>query len=135
MPQPKAPPKVTLDQLDDGARALLLAELQAQQATARAAVAVEGDRQIAARTAAIASLMHDRDHLRDCPGGRVEAYEARRPPQPSKAMPAADVTVVRCIECGGSTVLEETYPTVLARLDQLTAAALETAATDDDIEE
>lgn len=126
--------KVTLDQLTPAARDALRAELAAEQA-ATATVPAEGDRQVAARTAAIAAMMHDRDHLRDCPGGRVEAYEARRPPQPSKALPATDVTVVRCIECGGSTVIEQPYPATLAQIDQSTAAHLEKAATADITEE
>lgn len=120
--------KVTLDQLDDDARAALLAELaRTQTATTTQAVA-EGDRLAAARQAAIGDLMHDRDHLRDCPKGRVEAYEARRPPQPSRAIPATDVTVVRCMECGGSTVIEDAYALTLARIDQTVAAALAAAA-------
>ena len=61
----------------------------------------------------LSGLLEDRDHLRGCPGGRVEVYAAVRPAVPAKAQPAKEVSVVRCIECGGSTVMEERFETVL----------------------
>lgn len=65
----------------------------------------------------IRALLDPRDHMRDCPmDGRVEAYGARKPAKPDQAIPAADVTVVRCVECAGSLVLDEPFPDVVARL-------------------
>lgn len=116
--------KVTLDDLSPADRERLLVEaagtiasdddVRQQAETARAAE----------RNAAIAALLDDRDHLRGCPAdGRVEAYGDRKPANPARAIPAKDVTVIRCIECGGSTVIERSYAGVIADLE---------AASDDD---
>jgi hypothetical protein len=63
------------------------------------------------------SLMADRDHLRDCPTGRTEMYGGERPAQPEKGIGPKAVTVVRCQECGGTTVLDEEYEAAIAALD------------------
>jgi hypothetical protein len=120
--------KPTLADLSDADRAELLAELEASKAETSE---TDAEREAAVRSQLIAAGLDDRDHLRGCPGGRVEMYEATRPAQPSKGRPAADVTVVRCIECGGSTVIETSYAAALAALDQEVAAAI----ADDDDEE
>jgi hypothetical protein len=122
-PEPANTGAVTLDQLDPEARAALLAEASAQL-TADSAVKLEGAEAEASarRVEALAELLDDRDHLRGCPGGRVEAYAARKPPRPNDGIPAADVTVVRCVECGGSTVLEQNYPATVAQLEAAVAA-------------
>jgi len=52
----------------------------------------------------------ERAHMENCPGidgsARIEEFDARRPARPDQAVPAQDVTVTRCIECGGSSVKE-----------------------------
>lgn len=52
----------------------------------------------------------ERSHMEGCPGiegdGRIEEFVSRRPAQPDKAVPARDVIVTRCIECGGSSLKE-----------------------------
>jgi hypothetical protein len=114
-------PTITLADLPPDVRAALLAEAAAEkQAVAQAAVQSAEDAG-AARNAAIAALMDDRDHLRNCPGGRVEAYQARKPARPADAIPARNVTVIRCIECGGSLVLEQEYAVTNAAIDQAAA--------------
>lgn len=122
MPQPRnQKDKVTLDQLTPEARQALLTELRADTVAQAEAVASIAEQSAAVRNRATGRLLHDRDHLRDCPGGRVEAYESRRPPQPSQGRAATDVTVVRCVECGGSTVLEQPYAATVAAIDQAAA--------------
>jgi hypothetical protein len=72
----------------------------------------------AARLEQLREFMHERDHLRDCPNdGRIEAYPETKPARPDKGEPARPVTVIHCIECGGTTVLDEPYEEVLAALD------------------
>lgn len=110
--------KVTLDQLDDGTRAALKLELMEEQKDAEAAKAAAANVAGELRNRATAGLLDDRDHLRGCPGGRVESYASVRPARPADAIPKADVTVVRCVECGGSTVLEQPYPVTVAQIDQ-----------------
>jgi hypothetical protein len=67
----------------------------------------------------VRGLIHDRDHLVDCPNdGRVEFYPHRIPAKPNDGIPAEDVTVARCIECGGSSVVREPFGVVLARVEE-----------------
>ena len=67
----------------------------------------------AARDARVRELIRPRSHAEGCPvlpenggEGRVEHYSARRPANPLKAEPARDLTIVRCIECGGTQPIE-----------------------------
>lgn len=120
-------PKVDLDRLSPDEKAQLLAELQAeQQAEAEALVTVRND--------AMKSLMSDRDHLKDCPTGRTEMYAATRPADPKKARPEQPVTVVRCQECGGSTVLDESYEDAVRRLEAIVAEAGDVDETEEEVE-
>lgn len=69
-----------------------------------------------------AAKLEDRDHSRGCPvvdgdGGRVEGYPSVKPAQPSNGVPAKQVTVVRCIECGGHVVVESDFETVIAEIE------------------
>lgn len=115
--------KTHLADLDPEGRAELLAELRAEQDAAKTDAQVTLELRAAARTEAFAKRMDSRDHLRDCPfadtatGGRFEAYAQTKPPQPEKAIPARPVTVVRCIECGGTCVLDEPFDTVSAQIE------------------
>lgn len=64
----------------------------------------------------IVELISDRTHAEGCPvlkgdGGRVEAFGARRPANREQAEPAKDLTVLHCIECGGTMTLEGKPPT------------------------
>jgi hypothetical protein len=106
---------VTLDELSPEARAQLLEEAKAS--IDAAALPTDEEAAGAARNAQLGALMDPRDHLRDCPmDGRYEAYGDRRPAKPDQGVPAEDVTVVRCIECGGTNVLSEAHGPLLARL-------------------
>lgn len=118
-------PKVTLADLDDAARAELLAELAAEAAKRNREVAgieVDGaERELSAREVAIRALLRDRDHLDGCPVygstlGRVEAYEQVKPANPARAEPASTMTIARCIECGGSRVRPGSVPEVLTEV-------------------
>lgn len=112
MPPTTQKPKIDTAKLSPEEKALLLAELQAES-TAEATAAAD------LRSAAIKSLMADRDHLRDCPTGRTEMYGATRPADPRKGIGPKDVTVIRCQECGGSTVLDESYDATVALVDSM----------------
>jgi hypothetical protein len=113
--------KPTLADLSDEDRAALRAELDAEQLADITAKISDVERGAAAKLRAFAALMDPRDHLRNCPAedgtGRFEYYAETKPAQPQKALPAQPVTVIRCIECGGSTVLERSYPVVLAEIE------------------
>lgn len=112
---------VTLDQLTPEARAQLIEELRAAESNTADAARSTAEELAERRQDAIAELLSDRDHLAGCPGGRVECYESRKPARPQAGEPARDVTVVRCIECGGSTVLKHSYTETIAALERATA--------------
>jgi len=63
-------------------------------------------------------LLDDRDHLRGCPGGRIEAFPATKAAVVNSngqiVEPAAPVTTVRCVECGGQNVIEDPFDEVFA---------------------
>lgn len=95
--------------------------LEAENAALRSGATIDAEDDDAARrrTEQIADLMDPRDHMRECPmDGRFEAYAARKPANVEQAIPAKDVTIVACIECGGRVVLDESYSDIIARLDQ-----------------
>lgn len=48
--------------------------------------------------------MRERDHLEGCPAERVESFPNRKPPM--GGMPARDVIVTRCMDCGEQRVKE-----------------------------
>lgn len=127
-PAPTPPPApsqpVSLADLSPEDRARLVAELESNEQAKRNAMDDAHARIADARQEAIAELIPDRAHLEGCPGGRVEAYESRRPPNPKQGIPAADVTVARCVECGGSTVKDQPYAETVKQLDQKVAAAI-----------
>lgn len=113
--------KPALADLSDEDRAALRSEFEAEQQAANVAKLSDVERVAAAKMHAFAALMDPRDHLRNCPAedgaGRFEYYAETKPAQPQKAQPAQPVTVVRCIECGGSTVIERPYPVVMAEIE------------------
>jgi hypothetical protein len=107
--------KITLEDLDDEARAELLAQLKGD-GEVRQTVAEQLARE---RDARLREQIDLRDHLRHCPmDGRVEAYPHTRPAKPQQGLPARPVTVVRCIECGGTTVLEREYQEFIASIQR-----------------
>jgi hypothetical protein len=119
--------------LSDDEKAALRREIAAEDQANRDAV----DPLAAARDAALLSLMDTRDHLRDCPSGereipdghvvRVESYGSIKPKDDKKNLPERPVTVVRCITCGGTTVLDELVDVVRARVDAAAADVLAAA--------
>lgn len=110
MPPATQQKTIDIDKLSPDAKAELLAQLQAEQRA-------EADSKVERRNEAMKDLMADRDHLRDCPTGRTEMYGATKPADARKGTGPKEVTVIRCQECGGSTVLDEPYDEVVARLD------------------
>ena len=105
---------VSLDDLSPEARAQLLKQAKAE---IDGAPATDTDEAAEARRLQLAAEMDPRDHLRDCPmDGRYEAYGDRKPAKPDHGIPAQDVTVIACLECGGRLVKDEAYPAFLARL-------------------
>jgi hypothetical protein len=73
------------------------------------------------RDVAIAKLMDNRDHLRNCPAVdgtelRVEMYGDTIPARPHHGVAAKACTVVRCITCGGTTRIDEPIEQVSAAL-------------------
>lgn len=108
---PTAPKSLTLSDLSDEDRKSLLEA--AREEAKHNPTDVAGYDKLPKRDKAIRGLMDARDHVRDCPVaagkilGRVEGFDATRPPNPAIGRPAAQLGVIRCIECGGQTVLEE----------------------------
>lgn len=119
---------VTLGDLSDEDRKALLD--QAREQAKHNPTDVAGYGELTARNKAIRELMDARDHVRGCPVqegrelGRIEAYDGRRPPNPATGEPERYLGVVRCVECGGSTVLD-------ARLE----AAIEATITELELED
>lgn len=113
--------EIDIDSLSAEQKAQLLNELQAER---QADAEVEAD----ARNEALKLLMADRDHLRDCPTGRTEMYSATAPAQPRKGIGPKEVTVIRCQECGGSTVLDQSYDD---SVEQLGTMISETTTTEE----
>lgn len=115
MPQPK-PRRITLNDLSDEERSALLEE--AREASKRNPTDIDGWAELAPREKVIRGLMDARDHMRGCPVqegrelGRIEGYDAWRPPNPATGRPPANIAVIRCIECGGSSVLDDPPMTI-----------------------
>lgn len=107
---PKDKKPITLGDLSDEDRAALVR--QAREASKRNSVEVEGYERLTERERAIRALMDARDHSRGCPVGegeelgRIEGYDSRVPPNPAIGQAAFEVGVIRCVECGGTTVLD-----------------------------
>lgn len=118
---------ITLGDLSDEDRKALVE--QAREEAKRNPTDVDGYVELTPRERAIRALMDARDHSRGCPVqegrelGRVEGYEGRKPPNPALGEPEKYLGVVRCIECGGSTLLAERLePAIEAMLDELDEA-------------
>lgn len=132
MPPVAKPKTITLADLSDEDRTKLLEE--AREASKRNPTNVEGYAELSEREQAIRGLMDARDHLRDCPVGlgrelgRVEGYDSRVPPRPDLGQPERFVAVIRCVECGGSTVLEAPLEEALEA--HAAAAAIDTEQED-----
>lgn len=114
--------KVTLDDLSPADRRRLAAEIATGEETSSSIDDREQERQAAARRERLRTMIDDRDHLRGCPNnGRVEAYAQRTPTRSDAAgtviEPPRDVTVVRCLECGGTTLIDRPYTALVAELD------------------
>lgn len=111
---------ITLGDLTEADRKALLEE--AREQAKHNPTDVAGYESLTAREKAIRALMDARDHARGCPVqegrelGRVEGYEGRRPPNPALGRPEEHVGVIRCVECGGSTVLEERLDAAIERV-------------------
>lgn len=73
---------------------------------------VDGYDELTERERAFRVLGDARDHMRGCPVqtgtelGRVEGFDARKPPSPATGEPERILGVIRCCECGGSTLLD-----------------------------
>jgi hypothetical protein len=106
----KTKTKITLGDLSAADRKDLIE--QAREASKRNPTDVDGYDALSERERAIRALMDARDHSRGCPVGngvelgRVEGYDSRVPPNPALGQAAHEVAVIRCVECGGSTVLD-----------------------------
>lgn len=118
MPQttPRKKPGLSLADLSPEERDALLVELEEERRSLAEPWAPGAEpRELTAREKAIRLLMRERDHADGCPliedehraAGRVEAYTEVRPPHPPTGRPAANITVVRCVECGGARYLED----------------------------
>lgn len=111
---------VTLGDLSEADRKALLEE--AREQAKHNPTDVVGYDTLTARNKAIRMLMDARDHSRGCPVqdgrelGRVEGYDGRKPPDPATGQPEKYLGVVRCQECGGSTLLEERLDEAVTRL-------------------
>lgn len=110
--QTDSPATITLADLSEADRKQLLE--QAREESKHNPRDVPGYDQLSDDEKVIRELMDARDHARGCPVqegvelGRVEGYDARKPPNPATGEPARYIGVIRCIECGGSTVLDGT---------------------------
>jgi hypothetical protein len=122
---------------------------QAREESKRNPRDVNGYHDLSDREQAIRDLMDARDHSRGCPVqegtalGRVEGYEARRPPNPALGKPEQWLAVIRCVECGGSTVydgeteerpLEPFEDLVADKVDELAGVSAGAAVDDDENE-
>jgi hypothetical protein len=120
--------RVTLGDLSDDDRAALLEE--AREAARHNPTNVPGYEELSDQERLIRGLMDARDHLRGCPVqegrtlGRVEGYDGRKPPNPATGTPERRLAVIRCIECGGTSVLAVPLEEALERaaLENLTPA-------------
>lgn len=125
MPQPR---RITINDLTKEERAALLAE--ARELSKRNPTDAPGYSKLTKREKAVRALMDARDHMRGCPVqegtilGRIEGFDAERPPDPTKMRPAQMIGVVRCVECGGSSVFKDPPLTI----DEAIAAAEAEAA-------
>ena len=137
MPQPRTAKRITLGDLSSEARKALLEE--AREAAKHNPTDVAGYAELTERERAIRDLMDARDHSRGCPVqegtelGRVEGMDAYRPGDPNTGRPPATIAVIRCVECGGSSVLD-TPPTDLetALARELEAVPAGAAGEDDE---
>lgn len=126
MPQPRAKRRITLSDLSDEDRRSLLAE--AAEASKHNPRDVDGYADLTPREQAVRELMDARDHARECPTasgaelGRIEGYDARRPPDPASGAPERYFGVIRCVNCGGATVLDDRLePSIEEQLERLDA--------------
>jgi hypothetical protein len=125
------PSRITLADLSPDERRALLEE--AREEARHNPRDVEGYDALAPRERIIRDLMDARDHSRGCPVqegerlGRIEGYDARRPPDPVSGAPERWLGVARCAECGGATVLDTTLEQAVeeyeAGLDETAQAA------------
>lgn len=135
-PAPRKPKRVTLADLSDEDRIDLLE--QAREAARFNPTDVDGYAELSDREKAVRGLMDARDHARGCPVqegtelGRIEGYDAFKPANPNTGEPARTVTVIRCIECAGSTVLDNRLGGIEATLAAREAELVTVAAGDDD---
>lgn len=107
-PAPQPTPTQILEGLSPEDRARLareaLAHEREQEQLQAIATATERDQRIRAL------LDEFQVHVRGCPhrdaaSGRVEAFAQTRPPRPAQGLPAQPLTVIRCLECGGTDAL------------------------------
>jgi hypothetical protein len=117
MPPAKTAPK--LSDLTAEEREQLARELHATEQAEKEKIGLR-------RAEQLHGELRERDHLDGCPiysgeqsaVGRMEAYAATKPHNPRTGSPEKALTVVRCIQCGGSVVKEEAYDAFLERLDR-----------------
>lgn len=120
---------ITLGDLSEADRRELLAE--AKEAAKRNPVEVDGYEALSDREKAIRALMDARDHSRGCPVGeglelgRIEGHDGRVPPNPAIGQAAYHVAVIRCMECGGETILNGKGSRPLLELEPAIKLALD----------
>lgn len=127
---------VTLADLSEDDRRALLEE--AREAARHNPRDVPGLEALSERELAVRDLMDARDHTRGCPVaageelGRIEGYDARRPPDPASGSPEKWLGVIRCVTCGGATVLDERLEAALDAHAATVAAAADGGDPDPD---
>lgn len=122
MTPPRNAKPITLADLSDEDRKALLEE--AREEAKHLPRDVDGYSELTERERAFRELMDNRDHVKGCPVaegailGRIEGFDGRQPPNPAIGEPEKLRAVIRCIDCGGASVLED-------RLDVAVERALE----------
>lgn len=139
MPPATRKRRLTLADLSDEDRKALLED--AREAARHNPTDVDGYDELGEREKRIRELMDARDHMRGCPVqegttlGRIEGYDAHKPPNPNTGAPGRVVAVIRCLECGGTSVFDRQpggLEDALARLEAAHNADADAGAGDDD---
>lgn len=121
MPAPKNTPLDRLESLSPEERDQLRRALDGE------VVQVDAEQRAMQRQRLLAELLDPRDHFRNCPRigaqePRVEAFGVTAAADPAARLPERPVTIVRCIECAGQAVIQESYAAVSQRVAAEVAA-------------
>jgi len=115
MPAPKNTPLDRLEDLSPEERDQLRRALDGE------VVQVDAEARAMQRDRLFAELLDPRDHMRNCPRigaqePRVEAFGATAAADPAARLPQRPVTVIRCMECAGQAVIQESFAAVSQRV-------------------